>query len=133
MDEEKGRMLYLDVPQKEGKEGYVGTLFSLILRTGSILADANFKDTDMRVEYMTHFLISLIPNPQKRKEIRAALKKDIEERIKEDGSGDQDTKARSRNMVCLEYIGIVGDFIDTHIGLSVENRLGFVAKPWKAQ
>lgn len=118
----------LDLPQREGKEGYIGTMFTLVLKMGTILADANFKETDMRVEYMTQFMISLIPGKKARKEIREQLHNDIAERLKTDTSADQDAKARLRNMVCLEYIGIVGDFMDKHVGISKENKIGFVIK-----
>ncbi len=129
MEDEQGTRITLDVPMREGKDGYVGTLFSLFLRMGGILADAGFRETDMRVEYMTHFMISLVPGKKQRQEIREQLRKDIEAKLKEDNSGDQDAKARIRNMVCLEYIGVVGDFIDKHVGISTENRLGFVVDP----
>jgi hypothetical protein len=128
MSESKEEYLTLDLPQREGKEGYVGTMFSLFLRMGSILGDANFKETDMRIEYMVHFMISLVPGKTHRQEIREDLKRDIEKALKVETSGDTDTKARIRNMICLEYIGIVGDFIDKHIGVSRENKIGFAVK-----
>lgn len=113
----------LDLPQREGKEGYIGTFLTMYLKMGSVLSDGNFKETDKRIEYMTYFMISLVPGKRDRLEIRERLKKEIEQATK--GANGNEEKARLRNMVCLECIGEVTDYVDKHIGVSRENKIGF--------
>lgn len=124
MTEKQPQYYTLDIPQREGKEGYIGTLLGLFLKMGGIMAQSDFSETDKRIEYMTQFLISMVPGRKLRKEIRDALKKDIEERTK--GLTKNEDKARERNLVCLEYIGEVMDWTDKHIGVTKENKVGFV-------
>ena len=134
MADNEEKWLTLEIPQREGKEGYIGMLFGLMLKTGSVMADANFRPTDMRIEYMTHFMIALIPGKRNRQTIRDGLREEMEKRLKqakdENGSDlNEEQKSRVRNMTCLEYIGDVIDFTDKHIGVSRENKIGFAVKP----
>lgn len=120
----------LDIPQREGKEGYIGMYFSLFLRMGEIIASSNFKDTTIRIEILTRFLISLIPNESIRAETSKKLKEKIEVRIKESKEENKDLTEEEigniRLLACIEVIGEVSDFIDKHIGVSRENRVGVV-------
>jgi len=117
------QIITLEVPQREGKEGYMGTFFSLFLRLGTMIGDANLKDTDNRIRNMTNLMISLIPGKKNRTTIRKEMNQEIENRLK--GINDNETRARIRNDICIEYMGNVTDFIDLHIGVDVENRIGF--------
>lgn len=134
---EAGETIYrLNIPQREGKEGYVGMLFSMMLRVGGIMADHAFTNTDLRIEYMTHFLIALVPGKRNRKTIRDGLNNEIKSRLLQEGKDNgselnDEQKARIRNMVCLEYIGEVIDFTDKHVGVSSENKIGFCISPPK--
>ena len=127
MAEQDEKYFTLDIPQREGRDGYIGTIFSLYLRLGGVIADSNFRDSDIRVYYMTKFLISLIPGEKNRKAIRDELKKDIDEALK--GISNNDERGRKRNEVCLDYIGRVHDFMDKHVGVSTENKIGFCVRP----
>lgn len=131
---EDGSKLYtLDIPQREGKEGYIGMQFQLFIKVGGIMADAQFTPTDMRIEYMTHFLISMIPGKTNRRTIRDELKTEIDKRLDEEKKKlnenlTNEQTGRIRNMTCLEMIGQVMDFTDKHVGVSKENKIGFVVK-----
>ena len=127
MAEQDEKYFTLDIPQREGRDGYIGTIFSLYLRLGGVIADGNFRDSDIRVYYMTKFLISLIPGEKNRKAIRDDLKKEIDEALKSITNNDE--KGRKRNEICLDYIGKVHDFMDKHVGVSTENKIGFCVRP----
>ena len=126
-DSQQEKFLTLDIPQREGKEGYIGTVFSLYLRMGSILAEANFKDSDPRIYFFTKFMIGLIPGEKNRGIINNAMDKELEEIFKSNLNNEE--KSRKRNEVCINYVGKIHDFIDKHIGVSRENRIGFAVKP----
>lgn len=132
---EDGSKFYpLEIPAREGKEGYIGTIFSLFLRLGSIMGEQNFQPTDMRIEYMTQFMISLMPGKKRRVLMRQNLKELLEARLKEaqDKNGGEELnneqRGRITNIVCLECLGDITDFTDLHVGVSAENRLGYVVK-----
>jgi len=127
MAEQEEKYFTLDIPQREGRDGYIGTIFSLYLRLGGVIADGNFRDSDIRVYYMTKFLISLIPGEKNRIAIRDAMKKEIDGALKSITNNDE--KGRKRNEICLDYIGRVHDFVDKHVGVSTENKIGFCVRP----
>lgn len=127
-DAEDGtKIITLDLPQREGKEGYIGTIFSLYLRFGAILSDPGFKETDARIFYMTKFMINLIPGRKNRTKIKDMMKTDIDKAIEKLVSNDE--KNKKRNEICIDYIGEIHDFVDKHLGVSEENRVGIVAPP----
>lgn len=113
----------LDLPQREGKDGYIGTLFGLYLKFGGIMAEPNLKETDIRIYYMTKFILNLIPGPKNRAKIKEKMRAEIEEKTKSLSSNEE--RLRVRNEVCLEYIGELHDFVDKHLGISSENRVGY--------
>jgi hypothetical protein len=129
---EQGQDVYtFDVPQREGKEGYIGMHFGLMLKMGSLMAEANRQATDNRIEYMAQFMISLIPGRKNRKIIRdglqAEIKKRLEEEAKKSGTDlTNDQIGTIRNLTSVEYVGEVMDFLDKHVGVDKENRIGTV-------
>ncbi len=132
--EDGSKFLTLDIPSREGKEGYIGTIFSLFLRMGSIMSEPNFQPTDMRIEYMLHFMIALVPGKKNRLKMRNELNELLEIRLREarlkNGGEELNNEQRGRitNLVCLESLGDVTDFADKHVGVSSENKIGFVVK-----
>lgn len=130
---DQGEQVYtFDIPVREGKDGYVGMHFGLMLKMGSLMAEANRQATDNRIEYLTQFMISLIPGRKNRKVIRDGLKTEINKRLEEErkAAGNDltnDQIGAIRNMTSVEYVGEVMDFIDKHIGVDKENRIGTVA------
>ncbi len=122
----EGKYFTLDIPQREGKDGYIGTVFGLYLTLGGVIADSNFKDTDIRIYYMVKFLINLIPGEETRTKINNEMKNEIEVALKNITNNDE--RSRKRNDICYDYIGKVHDFIDKHVGVSKENKIGFAVK-----
>jgi len=130
------KRITLDIPQREGKEGYIGTMLTLFLQLGRTFTDNEFKETNINIIYHMNFMISMIPEEEDRKKIRSELNKEIENRTNEaielsKQSGnvlDNDDKARIRNMVYIEYIGKVMDWVDKFVGISTKNKVGFVRR-----
>lgn len=120
---DKGKFYALDAPQLEGKDGYVGTFYALILRLGAMAGDPNLKDTDNRIKNMVNIMISLIPGKKKRETIRKELNEEVDRRVK--GITSNEDRARIRNDVCIEMLGTVTDYIDLHVALDTENRIGY--------
>ena len=118
-------LITLDFPQRDGKPGYTGTMFSLYLRMGGIITDPTFKEHDARLYFMTRLMISMCPGVKRRQEMTKKLKEDINEAIK--GKANNEEKMKARNEVCLDALGDIFAVVDLHLGLSVESRVGFVA------
>lgn len=126
----------LDIPQREGKEGYIGTMLTLFLQLGKSFTDPGFKETNISIVYHMNFMISMIPEEADREKIRKSLNEEIEKRTnealkvaKESGNQlDNDDKARIRNIVYIEYIGKVMDWVDKFVGISTKNKVGFVRR-----
>ena len=55
------KTITLDIPQREGKEGYIGTMLTLFLQLGRTFTDTNFKETNIAIVYHMNFMISMIP------------------------------------------------------------------------
>jgi len=130
------KLITLDIPQKEGKEGYIGTMLTLFLQLGRTFTDSNFKETNISIIYHMNFMISMIPEEEDRAKIRKELNAEIDKRTNEaiesaKTSGtqlDNDDKARIRNMVYIEYVGKVMDWVDKFVGISTKNKVGFVRR-----
>lgn len=124
----------LDIPQREGKEGYVGTFFTLYLKLGTILQAPEFSKEPIRLFYMSEFIISLIPNEVSRAEVRTMMKtrrQELETELKKE-KGIKELSHQEKDHVLiqasLQTIGFVSDYIDKHIGMSDQNKIGFVRK-----
>jgi len=130
------KLITLDIPQKEGKEGYIGTMLTLFLQLGRTFTDTNFKETNISIIYHMNFMISMIPEEEDRAKIRNELNAEIEKRTyeaiesaKKTGTQlDNDDKARIRNMVYIEYVGKVMDWVDKFVGISTKNKVGCVRR-----
>jgi len=130
------KLITLDIPQKEGKEGYIGTMLTLFLQLGRTFTDSNFKETNISIIYHMNFMISMIPEEEDRAKIRKELNAEIEKRTNEAIESskqtgiqlDNEDKARIRNMVYIEYVGKVMDWVDKFVGISTKNKVGFVRR-----
>lgn len=122
----------LDIPQREGKEGYVGTFFTLYLKLGTILQAPEFSKEPIRLFYMCEFIISLIPDEDARLHIRTSLKNRklaLETEYKKDKKIEMLSSIEKDHILIqasLQTIGDVSDYIDKHIGISDKNKIGFV-------
>ena len=131
------KLYTLDIPQRDGSVGYVGTFFTLYLKLATILQSPEFSKEPIRVYYMSKFIISLIPGEDKRNEIKKLLKETkitIEEEYRKD-RGYSATSVLSQQekdhiliISTIDSLGGVSDFIDKHIGLSKKNKVGFIRK-----
>ena len=125
-----GETIYhLDTPMREGKEGFIGMLFGQFLKGATLLTSDGFSITDTRIEIYTHFLISMVPGEKKREAIREAMVKEVEEKLElaKKNRASNEELGRIRLLTCIKHIGKVTDYTDLHVGVSIENRLGFVA------
>lgn len=124
----------LDIPQREGKEGYVGTFFTLYLKLGTILQAPEFSKEPIRLFYMSEFIISLIPDETARIKVRSSMKarrQTLEAEYKKDKGSTELSKQEKDHILIqasLQTIGDVSDYIDKHIGISDQNKIGFVRK-----
>lgn len=126
-DSESNKSQYvfsLDIPQREGKEGFIGTHFTLMLQMGNLLSRIE-SPTDSRIEYMANLLISLIPDKKIRDGTRESIRKEIVEKCKNISTNED--KGRTALMCWIEGVGDVMDYIDKHVGVSRENKVGFSA------
>lgn len=111
-----------DISKRTGTEGYVGMLFQLYLSMGNLITDNSFNESSHRLEMLTHFIISLVPDADRRAKIRTDLREKIHEALKPCTTNDD--KVFARNMACIEIIGLVIDYTDEHVGVSDLNKLG---------
>lgn len=124
----------LDIPQREGKEGFVGMFFSTWLNMQAVLKSPEFSREPMRIYYMSQIMISMIPGEANREKIRNDLKKNLEE-AREAYRKETNTNVIPENQsihilieATMKTLGSVSDFIDKHVGVSVENKVGFVRR-----
>lgn len=128
------KLYSLDIPQREGKEGYIGTFFTLYLKLGTVLQSPEFSKEPIRLFYMSEFIISLIPDEKARSEVRTSLKnrkKILETEFRKE-AGREELTAKEKDHILiqasLQTIGDVSDYIDKHIGISDKNKIGFIRK-----
>ncbi len=129
------KLFTLDIPQREGKEGYIGTFFTLYLKLATVLQSPEFSKEPIRVYYMSKVITSMIPGEDKRLEIKKLLKDNKEAFEKEyrtehkyNETQPLTTMERDHILISstLDSLGVVSDFIDKHIGLSKKNKVGFI-------
>jgi len=129
------KLYTLDIPQRDGSVGYIGTFFTLYLKLATVLQSPEFSKEPIRVYYMSKFIISLIPGEEKREEIKKLLKTTkatTEEEYRKDRGYtathqlSQQEKDHILITSTIDSLGCVSDFIDKHIGLSKKNKVGFI-------
>jgi len=128
---EQGTFYSLDAPQKEGKEGYVGTYFSQKLNIDAILRSPDFNKEPMKVYYQTLNIISSVQG----KDIRKGLYDDLDTLIKQ--MEDEYKKVHEDNNIppsdqthivivaSLKILGTVTDYFGKYVPLTSENRIGY--------
>ena len=122
------------MPQKEGVPGYIGTFLKSWQNVQAIITSAEFSHEPIRVYYMVEAIISQIPDEEARKKIRADLDvryKDTMEQFKTENDMDTLTKEDKSHclvVAALRTLGMTTDYVDKHIGVSKNNRVGFVKR-----
>ena len=122
-----------DIPAREGTTGYVGLFFSVFLQTSALLTNPTVINDAYRLGNITQFMISLVAGKEKRTMIRETLQKNIDAEISEIKKNlevgqrmSHDERDHIYTRCNLEIIGDITDFIDEHVGVSKENKLGSV-------
>jgi hypothetical protein len=136
---EAGEKLYtLDIPQREGKEGYIGTFLSSHLNAEAVLKSPEFSREPIRIYYLFEARVSLVPNEEDRQKIYDKLEEKLtylEKKYKKDRniSGDLTAEQHSHLLITasLRTMGLVTDFVADHIGLTSQNKVGFVRRQKK--
>jgi len=124
----------LDIPQKEGIQGYIGTFFTLFLKLATVLQSPEFSKEPVRVFYMVEFIISLIPEPSSREIIRQKhkeLRLKLETEYKKDNKKAELNQQERDHLLIVASLQILGDvsyYIDEFMGISVKNKIGFIKK-----
>jgi|SRR3990172_235862 len=124
----------LDIPQREGKEGYIGTFLTSWLNLQSILKSPEFSREPIRIYYMMEAIISQIPDEEEREKIRTSFDKkfsDLKETYLKDNRIDKITDTQHSHLLiiaALRTVGLTTDYVDKHIGVSTKNKVGFVRK-----
>lgn len=127
MNASEGQPRSLNIPALEGMEGFVGMYFSTILSIAAIIREPNIPDFAGRVNTMTHLVISLVPDDEKRKELRVRMDALYKTYCDEIEDIDHSQKQSCLVRASVETIGYVMQEVDRYIGLSHKNRLGFVS------
>lgn len=128
---EEGKYFTLDIPQREGKEGYIGTFLSSHLNLEAVLKSPEFTREPIRVYYLMEARISLIPDEEERQKIYNKLDeklKDLKANYKKDNGIETLSPEQDSHLLIiasLRTLGQVTDFVDKHIALSVKNKVGF--------
>lgn len=124
----------LDIPQREGKEGYIGTFLTSWLNIQSILKSPEFSQEPIRIYYMMESIISQIPEEEEREKIRISFDKkfaELKEKYLKDNQIEKLTEKQHSHLLivsALRTIGLTTDYVDKHIGVSTKNKVGFVRK-----
>lgn len=121
----------LDLPQREGTDGFVGTFFTLYLKLATILQSPEFSKEPIRVYYLSEFIISLVPDSKHRERIRAEAKayrtRFESEYIKNRNISKLTSEIENHILIqtSINSLGLVTDYIDEHIGLSKQHKVFF--------
>lgn len=128
-----GEKVYtLDIPQLEGKEGYIGTFFTLYLQLGNVFKGTEFAREPVKVSLFVKLIISMIPEKEKRDAINKNIKERFEQLKKEKAVNGRVLNDADMGYLLIEAsldaLGDVTDYIDKHIGLNTKNKVGYVRR-----
>jgi len=113
----------------ESKDGYVGLWFSFLSQIMQTLRNPDLALSSINVYLMGNQAIAILPNKDKRKELRKNLKVRIEEMKKEkapNGEKISDSIIQQINILAVsEICGDIMDEIDNYLGIAKQNRISF--------
>jgi len=122
----------LDIPQLEGKEGYIGTFFTLYLQLGNLFKGTDFAREPVKVSLLVRLIISMIPDKDRRDSINKTIKERFEQLKKEKAVNGRILTDGDTGYLLIEAsldaLGNVTDYIDKHIGLNIKNKIGYVRR-----
>ena len=128
---DEGNFYSLDAPQKEGKDGYVGTYFSSRLNIDAILRSPDFNTSPRKVYYQVLNIISTIQGVKAREVIYKELELRIETLKKEWKKTHEDENIPPADEIdliiiaSLKSLGSVTDYYGKFVPLTSENRIGY--------
>jgi len=128
---EEGNFYALDAPQKEGKDGYVGTYFSSRLNIDAILRSQDFNASPRKVYYQVLNIISTIQGEKARDVIYKELESRIEvlkadyKKVHEDVNIPPQDEIDLIIIASLKTLGSVTDYYGKFVPLTSENRIGY--------
>jgi hypothetical protein len=135
----EGKMFTLDIPQREAKDGYLLTLFTSHLNLESVLKSPEFSHEPIRVYYLALSRISLITSQKQQEEIYRELENKIQE-LENDYKKKYNvttlTDAQQNHILIVASIktmGKVSIWGDKHMGISIENKVGFERRQRKKE
>lgn len=111
----------VDVPLRDSLNGYIMIFVELNLRISDILGTPEAFTQPMRIYYLVKQMISLITDTEIRDMINEHMSKEITERAKDK---DEEELQHIQLEVSIDTIKFITMWIDKHVGLSVENRIG---------
>lgn len=119
-----------DIRAKEGTEGYIGLLFAHLNKMSNNLSNPELANNSANMELLTELIISHIPEPEKRKELKQLLKDRFAElkKERETETGKSITDDYTKYIRVKSAISVVGecfDWINLHIGITKNARLQF--------
>ena len=128
---DEGNFYALDAPQKEGKDGYVGTYFSSRLNIDAILRSSDFNTSPRKVYYQVLNIISTIQGVNARDTIYKELDARIEtsrsewKKTREDENIPPQEEIDIIIIASLKSLGSVTDYYGKFVPLTTENRIGY--------
>lgn len=107
----------MEISMRESKDGYIGMIMSHFSRMAFIVANqSDNKHADLY--YMANLIISMIPDIDRQKKIRAKLKSRIED-YKTEGKSEQAAISNAS----VEVVGQAVIFLDESLGVNKANRI----------
>lgn len=109
-------LIELNIPKYESEKGYTFLMWRYYSMMAGIIADAQSND-DYRIEMLTNFIISSIPDKKLRMKIRNLKSEYINDTLSTLEDPDKPEINAVRVDACWMVMGEVTDFIDESIGV----------------
>ncbi len=135
----EGKTFTLDIPQREAKDGYLLSIFTSHLNLESVLKSPEFSQEPIRVYYLALSRISLITSQKQQDEVYQDLENKIQELENEyKKSHNIQTLTDSQQshiliVASIKTMGKVSIWADKHMGISIENKVGFERRQRKKE
>lgn len=118
-----------DIPQRDGKDGYVGVMFSAYLKILSILQSPDHGTQPIAIYFIVHGFISGIPDPDEYKKIIIEFETlivDLQKNRLKISAKKELTDEENRLCIIeasMKIIHKVFNYIDKHTGISKSNLI----------
>lgn len=111
------------VPKGEIKDAYFDLILKQMYHLGMQITQP---DPYSRggIPIMVKYIISHIPRPEQRKELKESIEKELEVAL--EGIDDLEDRQRITIDTYIESMGNVSDYLENFMGIEKENRLGII-------